>query len=480
MRFTEPTLSYGCFMRLTEPTLSYGCFMRLTEPTLSTAASRPSPNLLSNFDVLLQGVIRALRDHDDKIRVVLNKADTVSTPELARVYGAMMWSLSKAIESPEVVRVYLGSFRAGDLRNPDSEMAPVLRADQAGLLKDLRVSGWRALHHCHSYFSSLIACAAGVAVAFVALLPVLLRSHSASLPSPPPLSPAAFLEYHILQQLPRAATVRRINDLVKRARKVRVHAKLISRLREQLHWFWLPRSWHVAAWTKAVSDLVGDIAAVKLRGGTWQGIASGDLPDPAVFQDAALSLDIYRLHDMDGDKLRSLEKSLATELPELSARLSKEVAEQAEQELSMREALSDDPDNGHAAAGEPSTSYSAWAARVDKPATDALFRLQPGGLGGRIIAADAHAYLAASGSSLGSQVLRSIWDLSDINGDGALDAEEFAVLQLLLARALAGKAVPTALPPHLIPPSKRKGRAAADKAAASKKARPSPKGSQHS
>ena len=57
-----------------------------------------------------KSAIESLKGHDDKIRVVLNKADAVEAQKLIRIYGALMWSLGKVVKSPECVRVYIGSF----------------------------------------------------------------------------------------------------------------------------------------------------------------------------------------------------------------------------------------------------------------------------------------------------------------------------------------------------------------------------------
>ncbi|XP_019740904.1 epidermal growth factor receptor substrate 15-like 1 isoform X1 [Hippocampus comes] len=59
-------------------------------------------------------------------------------------------------------------------------------------------------------------------------------------------------------------------------------------------------------------------------------------------------------------------------------------------------------------------------------------------------------------SKLPLDVLGKVWDLSDIDKDGHLDRDEFAVAMHLVYRALEKEPVPAHLPTALIPPSKRK------------------------
>ena len=84
-------------------------------------------------------MISTLRGHDDKIRVVLNKADQVSQQQLMRVYGALMWSLGKVFRSPEVCRVYIGSFNAGRVINEEKNPhgKELFEKEQEDLLNDL-------------------------------------------------------------------------------------------------------------------------------------------------------------------------------------------------------------------------------------------------------------------------------------------------------------------------------------------------------
>ena len=119
----------------------------------------------------LTGVIRRFRGHEDKVRVVLNKSDRVNQQQLMRVYGALMWSLGRVLDTPEVCRVYVGSFHDEELRDPDT--APLLAAEMGDLFSDLR-------------------------------------------------------------ELPQQSATRRVNELVKRARLLKAHCYLLDHLREQM------------------------------------------------------------------------------------------------------------------------------------------------------------------------------------------------------------------------------------------------------
>ncbi|RKP23691.1 P-loop containing nucleoside triphosphate hydrolase protein [Syncephalis pseudoplumigaleata] len=117
--------------------------------------------------------IHALRGHEDKIRVVLNKSDQVPGQQLLRVYGALMWSLGKVVNSPEVMRVYLGSFWSEPPHSRYDDCREIIEAEQRDLMKDL-------------------------------------------------------------EMLPRNAAVRRVNELVKRSRNTKVHAYIIGHLKREM------------------------------------------------------------------------------------------------------------------------------------------------------------------------------------------------------------------------------------------------------
>lgn len=115
--------------------------------------------------------IEVLRRNDEKIRIVLNKADMIDNQQLMRVYGALMWSLGKVLNTPEVARVYIGSF--WDKPFHYDSMRRLFELESQDLFKDL-------------------------------------------------------------QSLPKNAALRKLNDLIKRSRSAKVHAYIIAELKEEM------------------------------------------------------------------------------------------------------------------------------------------------------------------------------------------------------------------------------------------------------
>uniref|UniRef100_A0A5F8GDF2 Epidermal growth factor receptor pathway substrate 15 like 1 n=1 Tax=Monodelphis domestica TaxID=13616 RepID=A0A5F8GDF2_MONDO len=102
----------------------------------------------------------------------------------------------------------------------------------------------------------------------------------------------------------------------------------------------------------------------------------------------------------------------------------------------------------------PPSAESHWAVRVEEKAKfDGIFEslLPVNGL----LSGDKVKPVLMN-SKLPLDILGRVWDLSDIDKDGRLDKDEFAVAMHLVYRALEKEPVPSVLPPSLIPPSKRK------------------------
>lgn len=200
----------------------------------------------------LMGVIKGFKGHEDKVRVVLNKADQVSQQQLMRVYGALMWSLGKVLETPEVCRVYVGSFHDEELKDPDT--APLLAAEMADLLSDLR-------------------------------------------------------------DLPHQSALRRVNELVKRARLLKAHCYLLDHLREQMP--------AVYGFDRKKKELIDTMPAQFRAVCRARGLSPGDFPDIQRFTQVARELDFSAFPKISGTRMRKgralgdLERALADTIPAL-------------------------------------------------------------------------------------------------------------------------------------------------------------------
>ena len=83
----------------------------------------------------LKTVIESLHQHDEKMRLVLNKADALTTEEIMHVYGGTMWFLGKVFKTPEVKRSYMSSFWDQPLKN--EELKRFMTEERERLLADL-------------------------------------------------------------------------------------------------------------------------------------------------------------------------------------------------------------------------------------------------------------------------------------------------------------------------------------------------------
>ena len=98
--------------------------------------------------------------------------------------------------------------------------------------------------------------------------------------------------------------------------------------------------------------------------------------------------------------------------------------------------------------GEPE-----WIVTKERSKWDAIFEsLKP--VKGKISGSAAKKEMIKS--KLPNPVLAKVWRLADVDGDGALDSDEFALAMHLIHVKLDGYDLPEDLPDHLVPPSKKR------------------------
>ncbi|XP_051502325.1 EH domain-containing protein 4-like [Myxocyprinus asiaticus] len=329
--------------------------------------------------------IKAFRGQDDKIRVVLNKADQVDTQQLMRVYGALMWSLGKVINTPEVVRVYLGSFWAKPLQNAENRR--LFEAETQDLFRDI-------------------------------------------------------------QSLPRNAALRKLNDLIKRARLAKVHAYIISYLKKEMP--------SLFGKEKKKEELIAHLPEIYQMLQREHHISPGDFPNVIKMQEQLQHYDFSKFPSLKVKLIESVDKMLSTKISSLMNMIREEESKLPPQ-LVMGGAFEDSSDgpfgHGYGEGISAGADTEDWIVSRDKHRYDEIFyTLMP--INGKVTGINAKKEMM--NSRLPNTVLGKIWKLADCDKDGMLDDEEFALAQHLIKVKLEGFELPTELPIHLVPPSHRK------------------------
>ncbi|DAZ97270.1 TPA: hypothetical protein N0F65_009321 [Lagenidium giganteum] len=318
-----------------------------------------------------QRVIEVLRGHDDKIRCVLNKADQIDRQKLMRVYGALMWSMGKVLKTPEVMRVFIGSF--WDQPYVFDDNAQLFEAEEKDLMAELR-------------------------------------------------------------HMPQNAAVRKINEFVKRARLAKVHAYLIGHLKDKM-----PTMMGKEKKQRELMDNMGEVFREVQR---KHNLPPGDFPNLDEFVKKCSDRKFHKFPNHSVKAIQEIEELLSKDIPKLMSMLPKRDGSSA--------------NNVDAAAGyNPfATPATGWELQARKHEFDAVFKTLRVDAAGRASGAVCMGPLQATGCP--QETLRAIWDLADIDKDGFLDADEFAVAMCLCQKAKDGDEPPQELPPSMVPPSKVK------------------------
>uniref|UniRef100_A0AAZ3R8G4 Uncharacterized protein n=1 Tax=Oncorhynchus tshawytscha TaxID=74940 RepID=A0AAZ3R8G4_ONCTS len=327
----------------------------------------------------------ALCGYEDKLRVVLNKADRVDSQQLMRVYGALMWSLGKVFQTPEILRVYIVSLWSQPRLLSDH--CQLLELEELDLLADIR-------------------------------------------------------------NLPRNAAIRKLNDLVKRARLVRAHAHIINHLKQEMPTVFCKES--------KKQNLIYKLPLIFSKIQQQQRVPAGDFPDCAKMQERLMGQDFTKFKTLKPSLMASLDKLLSNDIAKLMPLLHQQDLKKAslpgihdgtflEPSWSLFEQVTKSGVSREMQNGE-------WVVTKDKQKYDEIFyNLCPNE--GKLSGTKAKEWMVST--HLPNSVLGHIWRLSDVDCDGMLDDEEFALAIHLIEAKLEGHGLPGELPAHLVPPSKR-------------------------
>jgi EH domain-containing protein 1 len=323
-----------------------------------------------------------LKGNDQKIHIVLNKADKVTTSQLMRVYGALMWSLGKVVDTPEVSRVYIGSFWDEPLSN--DEQRKLFESEENDL-------------------------------------------------------------YTCLAQLPRGAAVRKLNDLIKRARLAKVHAYILDTLNKKMP--------AMFGKEKEKAKLIKELTTVYTEIAKERMLPMGDFPDPRMMQEKLSSQDFSKFKRLDKIKMANLESMLAVDIPKLLELVPTEQAESVDTKLDQVSTEASPFAVMKVGGQTENTVYqSQWLVPPDPSDYKSEFEgLDVKGLG-KIGGGEAKSKMVES--KLPSNVLHKIWSLADVDKDGSLNLYEYSLAMHFIKMRLDGQDLPTTLPAHMASPPK--------------------------
>eukprot|EP00301_Raphidiophrys_heterophryoidea_P002637 c1122_g1_i2.p1 GENE.c1122_g1_i2~~c1122_g1_i2.p1 ORF type:complete len:312 (-),score=95.09 c1122_g1_i2:334-1269(-) len=239
-----------------------------------------------------------------------------------------------------------------------------------------------------------------------------------------------------LRHLPKSSTMNKVNEFVKRCRLLKVHVCIISHLSESMPAMFGKK--------KKAEELIENLDAVFAAVQRKHQLPVGDFPNLEDFREKLKGVDFTRLKQINQKKLKMIDDLLTRDVPLLINTLGEEA----------KGKVANPFDNVQEGLFQVVESENEWAIPQSiKDEVSEIFTTITVNGDQRVPGGVVRAALEKTG--LTRDVLRAIWNLACIDGQGALDRDEFTVAWHLAKIVTSGKQLPKSLPLSLIPPSKR-------------------------
>lgn len=185
-------------------------------------------------------------------------------------------------------------------------------------------------------------------------------------------------------------------------------------------------------------------------------ISPGDFPNIDRMKEVLEHQDFTKFHAMKPKLIETVDHMLQVDIARLMQMIPHE-QENKEQGPNVKGGAFDTMNEsmfgyGRGEGVDEGRSEHEWVVGQEKYKSDESFeKLNP--VNGKITGAAAKSEMVKT--KLPNSVLGRVWKLSDVDQDGMLDADEWALANHLIKIKLDGHELPLTLPDHLIPPSKK-------------------------
>ncbi|KRY69944.1 EH domain-containing protein 1 [Trichinella pseudospiralis] len=331
-----------------------------------------------NFSNEMKRVIFSMQQYEEKLFIILNKADKVDLAEVGNVHCSLIWQLGHIMKRREIPPVFIGSLWESPFQHPD--LREYYECAQQALLKAIRT-------------------------------------------------------------LPRSVHVRRLNDVIKRAKLVNMHALIVKEIRNKC----LIKKGLIGRYLfKKMAEHLEKTIYPKLI--MVHKISSKNLPNSDIIKSMIRAGHLSIDNCITDEMVSLLEEFLSNDITELVASLPKDSQVMLFIPL-LKAGRFGDPVVGVSC--EPENWCVINLEAKSRHWKELFYSLNP--QRGLLHWSKARDHL--NSYNLPLPVLDQIWRLADADFDGMVSKDEFYLILWLIHRTLNGNKVPDILEEQIKPPT---------------------------